>query len=284
MNQIESVITDSFFKELNFLDQRERNVFLEYIQAFSFLFYNDDIKQIIEIGAGHSTLIFSLLAKRTGCKVKTIDMNPEVIIGKLRDQSLTDSVVNNIEFIRGASVSCDDLMSYYENSITSINGVDVSEIVKYVDQFIDLEMDNRRELKVTKALGIDGLSSQRLTKGFDVKKLFTKEFLGIYRTEFDEFAYCSKNSGSEGVLAGLLEDEQVDMVFLDSGEFVSLVELEVVSKRLRKGGYVYLHDIYFPKSYKNWLVCASIEASEDWEVLYIDRTIPQGMLLARKIA
>ena len=53
MNQIESVITDSFFKELNFLDQRERNVFLEYIQAFSFLFYNDDIKQIIEIGAGH---------------------------------------------------------------------------------------------------------------------------------------------------------------------------------------------------------------------------------------
>jgi len=284
MNQIESVITDSFFKELNFLDQRERNVFLEYIQAFSFLFYNDDIKQIVEIGAGHSTLIFSFLAKRTGCKVKTIDMNPEAIIGKLRDQSLADSVVNNIEFIRGASVSCDDLMSYYENGVTSINGVDVNEVAKYVDPYIDLKMDNRREPKVTQALGIDSLNSQALTKDFDAEKLFSKELLELYRTEFDEFAYCSKNSGSEGVLAGLLEGEQVDMVFLDSGEFVSLVEWEVVSKRLRKGGYVYLHDIYFPKSYKNWLVCASIEASQDWEVLYTNTTTPQGMMLARKIA
>jgi len=284
MNQIESVITDSFFKELSFFDQREKNVFLEYLQGFSFLFYNDDIKQIVEIGAGHSTLIFSFLAKRTGCKVKTIDMNPEAIIGKLRDQSLADSVVNNIEFIRGASVSCNDLISYYENGVTSINGVDVNDVVKYVEPYIDLKMDNRRESKVTQALGIDNLSAQALTKDFDTEKLFTKEFLEIYRTEFDEFAYCSKNSGSEGILAGLLEAEQVDMVFLDSGEFVSLVEWALISKRLRNGGYVYLHDIYFPKSYKNWLVCASIEASKDWEVLYVDTTTPQGMMLARKIA
>jgi len=32
------------------------------------------------------------------------------------------------------------------------------------------------------------------------------------------------------------------------------------------------------------LVCASIEASQDWEVLYTNTTTPQGMMLARKIA
>ena len=284
MHEIRRLVANEIFNELNFTDQREKNVFLEYIQAFSFLFYQDDIKEIVEIGAGHSTLIFSHIAKNTGCKVKTIDMNPEAIIGKLRNQLLTDNVFRNIEFIRGASVSCKDLTSYYENVKPFINGIEINEVLKHTDSFIDLVMDGRKESKVLEALGIEGLNSLVLSTEFDSRKLFSKEFLKLYRTELDEFDFCENNLGREGVLAGLLESGQVDMVFLDSGEFVSLVEWEVVAKRLRKGGYVFLHDIFFPKSYKNWLVCASIKSNPDWEVLYIDRTTPQGMMLARKVS
>jgi hypothetical protein len=282
MHEVESAITDSEFKKLRFLDQREKNVFYSYLKAFSFLFYSDGIKQIIEIGAGHSTLIFSFFAKRTGCQVKTIDMNPEAIIGKLRNQSLVDSL-DNIEFIRGASVSCENLLSYYENGISSINGIRLNEVLKNVDPFINLKMDNRKEFKVTQALDIKKLNSKSLLQKFNSEKLFTEEFLKIYRTDFDELAYCESHNSNKGVLESLLADGETDMVFLDSGEFVSLVEWQIVSEQLRKGSYVCLHDIYFPKSYKNWLVCASIKASKDWEILYTDTTTPQGLMLAKKI-
>ncbi len=282
MNQIENLLTDTFFNDLSFVDQRERNVLLEYLSSFSFLFYTDDVHQIIEIGAGHSTLIFSYLAKRTGCKIRTIDMNPEAIIGKLRDPLLAENVINNIEFVRGSSVSCDEIISYYQNDVSYINNIEISEVLKHVDPFIDVEMDNRKEMAVSGTLGIERLTSKYMTENLSPNKLFSEELCNIYRTEFDEFSYCSKNRSSDGVLADLLDDNQVDMVFLDSGEFVSLVEWEIVAKRIRSGGYVYLHDIYFPKSYKNWLVCASISASDEWEILYQDTTTPQGMLLARK--
>lgn len=286
LSKIESIVTDILFNELSYLDQRERDVFEEYLYAFSFLFYNSNIKQIVEIGAGHSTLVFSLLAKRTGCEVKTIDMNPQSMINKLRNRLLVDDVVQNIKFIKGTSISNNDLLSFYKNGVRSINGINITEVMKYVDSFIDLKMDNRKEPKVKLALGIENLNSLSFSNDFDTDKLFSTEFLEIYRSldEDDEFSFCEENNLTEGALASLFEDSQVDMVFLDSGEFSSLVEWEIVSKNLRIGGYVYLHDIFFPKSYKNWLVCASIKASKDWEVLYINSTTPQGMMLAKKVS
>jgi predicted O-methyltransferase YrrM len=286
LSKIESIVTDVLFNELSYLDQRERDVFEEYLYAFSFLFYNSKIKQIIEIGAGHSTLVFSLLAKRTGCEVKTIDMNPQSMINKLRNRLLVDDVVQNIKFINGTSISNNDLLSFYKNGVKSINGININEVMKYVDSFIDLKMDNRKEPKVKLALCLENLNSLAFLNDFDTDKLFSTEFLEIYRSvdEDDEFSFCEENNLTEGVLASLFEDSQVDMVFLDSGEFSSLVEWEIISKNLRIGGYVYLHDIFFPKSYKNWLVCASIKASKHWEVLYINSTIPQGMMLAKKVS
>ena len=286
LSKIESIVTDVLFNELSYLDQRERDVFEEYLYAFSFLFYNSKIKQIIEIGAGHSTLVFSLLAKRTGCEVKTIDMNPQSMINKLRNRLLVDDVVQNIKFINGTSISNNDLLSFYKNGVKSINGININEVMKYVDSFIDLKMDNRKEPKVKLALCLENLNSLAFLNDFDTDRLFSTEFLEIYRSvdEDDEFSFCEENNLTEGVLASLFEDSQVDMVFLDSGEFSSLVEWEIISKNLRIGGYVYLHDIFFPKSYKNWLVCASIKASKHWEVLYINSTIPQGMMLAKKVS
>ena len=69
--------------------------------------------------------------------------------------------------------------------------------------------------------------------------------------------------------------------------FIAIVVLsgqiwEIVEARLRPGGYVILHDIFFPKSFKNWLVCGAITANAAYETLYIDRSTPQGLMVAQK--
>ena len=79
-----------------------------------------------------------------------------------------------------------------------------------------------------------------------------------------------------------MDSSGIDLVFLDSGEFSSMPEWEIVVSRLRPGGYVILHDIFFPKSFKNWLVCGAILANPAYETLYIDRSTPQGLMVAQK--
>jgi len=282
MNFIENRILSSQFGGLPFCDEREQNVFLEYIRSFSFLFYSQDIASILEIGAGHSTLIFSLLAKRTGCRVTTIDKNPEALLRKIKNQTLIDEVFGNVNFEKEVSVSCDDFLSYYESTIQSIGGVNVNEVIENSGMYIELEMDNRKERDVINALGINKLAQAELKDVLISDGKFSDKLLKIFRTRDDEFEHCCRASNSKGVLSAILDRENIDVVFLDSGEFVSIVEWEIVSKKLKKGAYVLLHDIYFPKSFKNWLVCASISASPKWDVLYQDKSTPQGMLLARK--
>ncbi len=85
------------------------------------------------------------------------------------------------------------------------------------------------------------------------------------------------------VLDRLLDESDVlDAVFFDCGEFSSMPEWTVLAGHIRPGGLAVFHDIYFPKSVKNFLVCAAVAASPDWEVLYRDRTTPQGLLVARR--
>lgn len=80
----------------------------------------------------------------------------------------------------------------------------------------------------------------------------------------------------------LAEHPALDAVFFDCGEFSSLGEWFKLGPRIRPGGLAVFHDVYFPKSTKNFLVCALMEASGDWEVLYRDATTPQGLVVARR--
>lgn len=276
------MITEAHFGALTFLDDRERHVFEEYLRSFSWIAYTDDIESIVEIGAGHSTLIFSQLAKTRKLKVQSIDLNPESMLGKLRDEELVCTVTSNVEFVRQASISAGEFFSYYESDLNSIGGVNYAEVLICVDNFIDLVMDARRAPKVKKALSIAALDQQTLKNSLLNYSRLPDVLIDSYRYPGDEFDFFKSRNNEPGVLAELVT-QSVDAIFLDSGEFASLVEWEIVSQQLRVGGYVFLHDIYFPKSFKNWLVCASIVASDDWEVLYQDTSTPQGMMLARKI-
>jgi hypothetical protein len=103
-----------------------------------------------------------------------------------------------------------------------------------------------------------------------------QELLDVFKTRGNEFEFHDSDSEPlQGCLQDIMESENIYAVFLDSGEFSSLPGWEIVEARLRPGGYVILHDIFFPKSFKNWIVSSTIMANPIYERLYIDRLTPQ---------
>lgn len=74
-----------------------------------------------------------------------------------------------------------------------------------------------------------------------------------------------------------------DFIFFDCGEYSSLAEWFILEKQIKVGGFALLHDIYYPKSVKNFLVASFISLSEDWEIVYKDTVSQQGALVAKRI-
>ncbi len=91
--------------------------------------------------------------------------------------------------------------------------------------------------------------------------------------------------GEGGVLKKLIaRGDKWDMVFFDSGELASLIEWGKLKDRIAIGGIAAFHDIFFPKSFKNFIVCASIVADPSWKVLFVDDSTMQGLMIAQRQA
>ena len=280
--QFEQVVMDQYFSGMGFSDQREQEVFLSYLRGFSILFFDPTVKNIVEIGGGQSTAIFALMAERFDCKINAIDMNPEAIRNKVRNVALCDKIFKNVNFLRGVSISRSDLDAYYQSNLDRIGGTPFGQVIEVAGEFVDTSMDGRKETPVLKALNITSLDVPLLKESLLDNGKLPQSLLDIYRTKDDEFDFLTTAETSNGLLIGILDQRETDAVFLDSGEFSSLPEWEIVSKKLRVGGYVILHDIFFPKSFKNWLVCASIMANPEWRLVYLDRSTPQGLMVAKR--
>ena len=109
--------------------------------------------------------------------------------------------------------------------------------------------------------------------------LSDSEIIKSYRSAGDEFELL-KSIESKGVLADTLREVRPNLIFLDSGEFSTLPEFLIVDDLAEIGAVLLVQDIIFPKSIKGFLIGALVAASSRWEVLWIDRSTPQGMLAA----
>ena len=209
-------------------------------------------------------------------------MNPEAIKNKVRSAEICEKIYDSVRFLNGVSLSRSDLESYYECNLDSIGGVPFSKVIQAAGEFVETSMDGRKVPLVLDALNIPRLDVSLLQTAIASNSKFPQSLLDIYRNKDDEFDFSPTHQLSNGLLAQVIGGGEADAVFLDSGEFSSLPEWEIVAGKLRVGGYVILHDIFFPKSFKNWLVCAAITVSSDWRVIYIDRSTPQGLMVARR--
>jgi predicted O-methyltransferase YrrM len=286
METFEEVIKKKYFSDIKFSDQRELNVFYSYLRGFSLLFLDSSIKNILEIGGGQSTSLLSKFGQRFGWNIITIDMNPESITLKLRSQIDTEDTLKNISFRKGVSISTDEIRKFYESGFDTIGNIPFELALKATTDFIEITMDPRRLDNVNGILNIEKFEKNGLIDKILSDKTILPKLIDVYRTEGDELSFHEKNNIErfDPLLKTIMDDESIDVVFLDSGEFSSIPEWEIVEPRIRIGGYVILHDIFFPKSFKNWLVAGCIMANSNYDVLFIDDTTPQGLLVAQKTA
>lgn len=283
MCKLEDTIQEKYFADIRFSDERERQVFLSYIRGFSLMILDSSIKKVLEIGGGQSTALLATLGARLGWEIITIDMNPEAITLKLRNQSVSDSVLRCIHYRKGTSLEPKCIRSYYEKPVLTVGNVPFYDAVRASNEFVDTTMDARKAPRVAQALGLQTFTGREILAEISKSHSFAPELLSVFRSAGDEFEFYAEDAEpTVGLLEKIMSNDLIDAVFLDSGEFSSLPEWTIVNERLRKGGYVVLHDIFFPKSFKNWLVCGSIEADPTYEILYVDRSTPQGLMVARK--
>lgn len=278
----ESTIQKSFFPAIEFLDERERQVFHSYIRGFTILSFDPTVKTILEIGGGHSTALLAAMGETLGWNLLTIDMNPEAVVTKLRSQLLSEKTLTRVDFKQGFSIPPREIRAFYEKEQETIGGVRFEEALESAKAFIKIQLDARKAPKVSNALQISHFEVEDIVKRIINRKKFSTELLQVFRTPGDEFDYGGAESENVRTWLDSAFDTRIDAIFLDSGEFSGLPEWEIVNRRLRVGGYVILHDIFFPKSFKNWVVCGALMADANFEALYIDETTPQGLMVARK--
>ena len=82
----------------------------------------------------------------------------------------------------------------------------------------------------------------------------------------------------------LTEKTQFDAIFFDCGELSSMAEWIYLNEFIPIGGYALFHDIFYPKSIKNFLVATYIDISPCWDIVFLDSHTPQGGLIARRIS
>ena len=282
-DSFDTVFQKRFFPEINFSDERERLVFLSYIRGFLLLILDTSVKRILEIGGGQSTALLATIGARLGWEIVTVDMNPEAIAMKIRSQGVTNAVLEKIHFKQGVSLSTTEIRSFYESNLISIAGVPFAVAAKNAVSFIDTTMDARKVPLVLHALSLQEFFPESVVGKIIEEKHLNQSLIKVFRCPGDEFEFNFNGEINQaGCLQEIMDESAIDVVFLDSGEFSSIPEWEIVERSLRPGGYVICHDIFFPKSFKNWLVCGSIMANPAYEILYIDRSTPQGLMVSRK--
>jgi len=252
-------------------------IFFQYAQAANFIANLDPLQNVLEIGRGYSTMLLAFF-KKPETRLFSIDAKP------IEDYDIADPlrfIENDVDFINGFTVTDAEMRSFYNReSKDNFLDTDASKIKDAVPEYIRPDSG-----KYAKALGLNPLKNE-FTKScldtlFDGQK---PRCLGALFPEILTREMRYAETQGPGVLDGLLKKVQVlDAVFLDCGEFSSMIEWMKVKDRIRKHGLAIFHDIYFPKSVKNFLVCAAISASKDWETLYQDATTPQGLLIVRRV-
>ncbi len=267
-------------KGLALKDVKQYNCFFQYMQFVNILRQEEALTCGLEIGSGYSTFALALLAEEKNVRIYSVDADIKKLIriGGKRCFSLLDK---KLCLINDWSISYDDFMEFYLRKHECIGGVSAEEIYEHLDLFIKphrysyATLFEKNSIEIYKDVFFDR----------NKKIVFRKEIIN-YRGRFDEAIACmyAHKKNGVGAIDTLLHSQTVfDFIYFDCGEYASIIEWEKLKGRIKVGGFAIFHDIYFPKSIKNFIVCASIIADPDWQCVYQDKTMPQGLMIAKRM-
>lgn len=279
-------LQNSFFGDLTYLNQNYFRSFSTYLGIIQFAFYAGCMN-VLELGAGLSTLLFASYAKMTGAKVYSVDLDFGPMYTYANTAKNRTLIQNHVQLSQGLSVRPEQIYTFYEQEHPTLVGIPGHQIEPFLKYFYQ-SCEERQYRAIKKQFG----RNSRLPDLFVTKSgglFFPRNILDLYceHGDFDrEITYLTGEMAPypDSVLEQLHDDAgNWDLVFFDSGELSSIVEWIDVEKHIKEGGLAVFHDIYFPKSIKNAVVSACISAHPGWQVLYVEDRTPQGLLIAKKV-
>jgi hypothetical protein len=197
--------------------------------------------------------------------------------------SVAKFIRDYVELYEGATVSWNELTAFYQEPRLSVGKIPVVEFAHHLDQFFRPHPIWDR---MNRTSGDRKSQMAELIVDHDGRLHFDEAFLAYFPTLEREKAAIREisGSGSPGLLSTLATGDQTwDFVFFDSGELSSIIEWEILKDRIQIGGLAAFHDIYFPKSIKNFVVCASLLQDSNWKPIFMDESTTQGLLVAQRV-
>lgn len=241
--------------------------FLSYISMFSILRQRDFKGSFLEFGGGYSSILAIQVLKDLE-KYVSVDMYPQKYYRILNSKGNYLNFTNYVEIVPEITVSLQEAQESFEELQNRLNSYDIDLVRKSLERFagihtaelIDIIFDNKK----------DGLfNALQENEGF-------KDEISFYsdNNKLEGYGYCSQIKK---------ESKTYDAIFYDCGEISSTPEWFATSQLIPIGGYALLHDIFYPKSIKNFLIACLITLSDEWEIIFIDEKSPQGALLAQRV-
>jgi predicted O-methyltransferase YrrM len=278
--------------EFEFADNAQKDVFTQYIHLYNIMASLSKLENVLEIGAGYSTVVLALLAREKNFRPHVIDYGFDRVLSAASKTKFAGLVEDYVERHEGTSITGKTLTDFYQRMEAgeSFCGVPLQDIIRNARENFDVTLDARKVPKVAAvALAQPSIESiwEELVKSPSL--IGTKKLLDVYSDQGDylneiKFLDGEKPGKKYGILNKLLsEKKEFDAIFLDSGELAGNPEFEMVVDRVRIGGIIGLHDVFFPKSFKNFLPCGYLRYSSDWAIIHDDKTTRQGMLVAKRI-
>lgn len=281
-------LLNTSFKPFNYLGHRDKQAIRQCIQNFSTVIIltraSGKVPKVLETGAGLSTVIFSKLLTVPDECIKTIDAFAHEAI-RINSHGVSDHFkiadLHNCEVIQGITIDEKELNKFYKSADSTLISLPHKDILSHLDLFLNFNMDDRKYQQIATILNYPFITSDVLKKYFTKNSLVKNELIKSFRTAEDEF-YFLKNNTAKPRLRKLLKHYQPNIIYLDSGEYSSNIEFNIIDECAKKGTVLIVQDIFFPKSIKAFLIASAIMSSNRWKTLWIDRTTPQGMLICKK--
>ena len=86
----------------------------------------------------------------------------------------------------------------------------------------------------------------------------------------------------DGILEAVINEFSPNLIYLDSGDFSSNIEFSILNKSVKRNTILVVRAIFFPKSIRSFLIFSFLMFDTGWEVLWVDRTTPQRVIVATK--